>query len=353
VDERGFQTAGNNRYDAPVLIREGDVRRRDFIAGLGGAAVVGPRGAWGQQSERMRRMGFLLSQSFDNEEAKQRLDAIRDGLQKLGWSEGRNLVIEARYASGSADRLQAFAAELVKVEPDVLFASATASLAALHKATQSIPIVFAQVTDPVGAGFVKSLARPGGNITGFTQHDFSIGVKWLELLKELSAKTDRVAIIYDPQNPATAGYLSAIKDAEQQFQVRLSGHPVRDAAEIEDAIDTVAKAPNSGLVILPGPVPSIHRAKLIALANKHLLPAVYPFRYWTAAGGLAFYGIDNIELHRQAASYLDRIFKGEKPGDLPIQNATKFELVLNLKTAKLLGINPPNSLLARTDEVIE
>jgi putative ABC transport system substrate-binding protein len=200
----------------------------------------------------MRRMGFLLSQSFDNEEAKQRLDAIRDGLQKLGWSEGRNLVIEARYASGSADRLQAFAAELVKVEPDVLFASATASLAALHKATQSIPIVFAQVTDPVGAGFVKSLARPGGNITGFTQHDFSIGVKWLELLKELSAKTDRVAIIYDPQNPATAGYLSAIKDAEQQFQVRLSGHPVRDAAEIEDAIDTVAKAPNSGLVILPG-----------------------------------------------------------------------------------------------------
>ena len=329
------------------------MKRREFITLLGGATAAWPVAARAQQPERIRRIGFLLSQPFDNEEAKQRLGAMRDGLQKFGWIEGRNLVIEARYASGSADRMQAFAAELVKAEPDVLFASATSSLAALHKATQTIPIVFAQVTDPVGAGFVKSLARPGGNITGFTQHDFSIGVKWLELLKELSAKTDHVAVIYDPQNPATAGYLSAIKAAEQQFQVRLSEHPVRDTAEIEHAIGTVARAPNSGLVILPGPVPSIHRATLIALANKLLLPAVYPFRYWTVAGGLAFYGIDNIELHRQAASYLDRILRGEKPGDLPIQNATTFQLVLNLKTAKLLGINPPNSLLARTDEVIE
>ena len=278
---------------------------------------------------------------------------MQDGLQKLGWIEGHNLVIDARYASGSADRMHALAAELVKTVPDVLFASATSSLAALQKATQTIPIVFAQVTDPVGAGFVKSLARPGGNITGFTQHDFSIGVKWLELLKELSTKTNRVAVIYDPQNPATAGYLSAIKAAQQKFQVQLSEHPVRATAEIEHAIGTVARTPDSGLVILPGPVPSIHRATLIALANKLLLPAVYPFRYWTAAGGLAFYGIDNIELHRQAASYIDRIFKGEKPGDLPIQNATTFKLVLNLKTAKLLGITPPNSLLARTDEVIE
>jgi putative ABC transport system substrate-binding protein len=173
------------------------------------------------------------------------------------------------------------------------------------------------------------------------------------LLKELSARTDRVALIYDPQNPATAGYISAIKAAEKQFQVRLSEHPVRDAAEIEHAIGAIAKTPNSGLVILPGPVPSIHRATVIALAKKYLLPAVYPFRYWAVAGGLAFYGIDNIELHRQAASYLDRILKGEKPGDLPIQNATMFQLVLNMKTAKLLGIDPPNSLLARTDEVIE
>ena len=329
------------------------MRRRDFIAGLGGAAVMGPRGALGQQGERVRRIGFLLSQSSDNEEAKQRLGAIRDGLQKLGWSEGRNLVIEARYANGSAQRMQALAAELVKAEPDVLFASATASLAALHNSTQSIPIVFAQVTDPVGAGFAKTLARPGGNITGFTQHDFSIGVKWLELLKELSPKTDHVGVIYDPQNPATAGYLSVIKIAAKKFEVQLSEHPVRDPAEIEVAIVSVATTPNSGLVILPGPVPSIHRAALITLANKLLLPAVYPFRYWTVAGGLAFYGIDNIELHRQAASYLDRIFKGEKPGDLPIQNATTFQLVINLKTAKLLGINPPNSVLARTDEVIE
>jgi putative ABC transport system substrate-binding protein len=271
----------------------------------------------------------------------------------LGWTEGRNISIEVRYSNGGADRMRANATELVQLRPDVLFASATSSLAALQKTTSTIPIVFAQVTDPVGAGFVKSLARPGGNITGFTQHDFSIGIKWLELLKELSPQIEHAALIYDPQNPATAGYLSTIKAGAQPFQVQLSEYPVREAADIERAVASVADKLNSGLVILPGPAPSVRRNLVVALANKHRLPAVYPFRYWVIGGGLAFYGIDNIDLHRQAASYVDRILKGEKPGDLPIQNATKFKLVINLKTAKALGINPPNSLLARTDEVIE
>jgi len=328
------------------------MRRREFIRMLGAALAMAPATAFAQ-IDRMRVVGLLLSQFEGSQEAKDRIAAVREGLQKLGWTEGRNIRVETRYAKGSADLMRADAAELVRLGPDVLVASATASLAALQKATSTIPIVFAQVTDPVGAGFVRSLARPGGNITRFTQHDFSIGIKWLELLKELAPQTDQVALIYDPQNPATGGYRSAIKAGAQPFQVQLSEHPVRDAAEIEQAIAAIADRPNSGLVILPGPAPSVRRDLVVSLANKYRLPAVYPFRYWVSSGGLAFYGIDNIELHRQASAYVDRILKGERPGDLPIQNATKFELVINLKTAKALGINPPNSLLARTDEVIE
>jgi putative ABC transport system substrate-binding protein len=327
------------------------MRRRQLIAILG-AALAAPHGVAFAQ-DRMRRVGVLLSQFEGSDEAKDRIAAIQEGLRKFGWIEGRNIRIDTRYSDGSADRMRANAAELVQQSPDVLFASATSSLAALQKATVTIPIVFAQVTDPVGAGFVKSLARPGGNITGFTQHEFSIGIKWLELLKELAPQTSHVAIIYDPQNPATAGYRSAIKTGGSSFQVQLSEHPVRDAAEIERAIGAVAGRPNSGFVILPGPAPSVRRDLVVALANRHRLPAVYPFRYWVTSGGLASYGIDNIDLHRQAASYVDRILKGEKPSELPIQNATKFELIINLKTAKTLGINPPNALLARTDEVIE
>ena len=328
------------------------MRRREFIRLLGAALAMAPATAFAQ-IDRMRVVGLLLSQFEGNKEAKDRIAAVREGLQKLGWTEGRNIRIETRYAKGSADLMRADAAELVQLGPDVLVASATSSLAALQKATSTIPIVFAQVTDPVGAGFVRSLARPGGNITGFTQHEFSIGIKWLELLKELAPQTEHVALIYDPQNPATGGYRSAIKAGGQPFHVQLSEHPVRDAAEIEHAILAIADRPNSGLVILPGPAPSVRADLVVGLANKHRLPAVYPFRYWVTRGGLAFYGIDNIDLHRQAATYVNRILKGEKPEDLPIQNAAKFELVINLKTAKALGINPPNSLLARTDEVIE
>jgi putative ABC transport system substrate-binding protein len=295
----------------------------------------------------------LLSQSECDQEAKDRIAALRDGLQKLGWVEGRSFRFETRYAGGNSDRMRAHALNLAQLQPDVLFAAATSSLAALKQTTNTIPIVFAQVTDPVGAGFVSNLARPGGHITGFTQHEFSVGIKWIELLKELAPQTEHIALVYDPQNPATGGYRSTINAGVRPFRVQLSEHPVRNPAEIERAVVSIAARPNSGLVILPGPAPTANRNTVIALARKHGLPAVYPFRYWVAAGGLAFYGIDNIELYRQAASYVDRILKGDKPGDLPIQNATKFELIINLKTAKALGINPPNSLLARTDEVIE
>ncbi len=327
------------------------MRRRNFIGALGGIAAL-PFPAFAQ-SDRMRLMGVLFSPPEGDQEARDRIAALRDGLQKLGWTEGRNIRMETRYAGGSADLARAHAEDLAKLNPDVLFAAATANLAALRRATTTIPIVFAQVTDPVGAGFVSSLARPGGQITGFTQHEFSIGIKWVELLKELAPQTERVALIYDPQNPATDGYRSVIKAGVQPFGIQISEHPVRNAAEIERAAGLIAAKPNSGFVVLPGPTPTANRDLVVAVAHRHRLPAVYAFRYWVAAGGLAFYGIDNIELYRQAASYVDRILKGERPGDLPIQNATKFELVINLKTARALGLNPPNSLLARTDEVIE
>jgi putative ABC transport system substrate-binding protein len=329
------------------------VRRREFISLLGGAVALAPPAAAFAQSDRTRVVGLLLSQPEGDQEAKDRIAALREGLQKLGWIEGRNMRIEARYAGGSAERMRTHAAELVRLRPDLLFAAASSALGAFKAATATIPIVFAQVTDPVGAGLVPSLARPGGHITGFTQHEFSIGIKWVELLKELAPRTEHVAAIYDPQNPSNTGYLSVIAGSAQPFRVQLSEHPVRNAAEIERAIGAIAGKPNSGLVVLPGPAPSVHRELVVALAHTHRLPAVYAFRYWVKAGGLAFYGVDNIELYRQAAAYVDRILKGEKPGDLPIQHASKFELVINLKTAKALGINPSNALLARTDEVIE
>jgi putative ABC transport system substrate-binding protein len=328
------------------------MKRREFITLLGGAGAW-PLAARAEQASGTKLVGMLLSQFEGSQEARDRVAAVREALKKLGWTEGHNLRLETRYANGSVERMREEAAELVQLRPDVLIASATSALARLKAATGTIPIVFAQVTDPVGAGFVKSLARPGENITGFTQHEFSIGIKWLELLKELAPQTDHVGLIYDPQNPATSGYRSIIKSGAPPFQVRLTELPVRDGAEIERAVETIAAKANGGLVILPGPAPSVSRELVIALANKHRLPAAYPFRYWVTGGGLAFYGIDNIELHRQAARYVDRILKGEKPGDLPIQNATKFELVINLKAAQALGISPSNALLARTDEVIE
>jgi putative tryptophan/tyrosine transport system substrate-binding protein len=329
------------------------LRRRDFIALLGGAAAVWPVGAHAQQVGTAPRVGVLFGIAENDPEGRNRIDAFRPGLEKLGWMLGQNLQIESRWAGGDLERLKAHAAELVRLKPDVLVAGATVSLVALQQATRDIPIVFAQVTDPVSAGFVTSLARPGGNITGFTQHEFAIGVKWLELLKELAPRVKRVALICHADNPASAGYLTTITPAAPTFGVDLISTGVRNITEIERAIDAIAGTPDGGMIVLPGPAPSTGRDRIIALAEQHRLPAVYPFRYWVVSGGLASYGIDNIELYRLAATYVDRILKGEKAADLPVQHATKFQLVINLKTAKALDLDPPITLLARTDEVIE
>jgi len=329
------------------------VKRREFITLLAGATAALPLGARAQHLGTMPRVGVLFGIAEKDPEGRNRIDAFRHGLEKLGWMAGQNVQIESRWAGGDLDRLKAQAAELVRLKPDVLVAGATVSLVALQEATRDIPIVFAQVTDPVGAGFVRSLARPGGNITGFTQHEFAIGVKWLELLKELAPRVKRVAVIYHTDNPASAGYLTTITPAAPTFGVELTTTGVRNIAEIERAIDTIAGTSDGGIIVLPGPAPSTGRNRIIALSEQHRLPAVYPFRYWVVSGGLASYGIDNIELYRLAATYVDRILKGEKPADLPVQHATKFQLVINLKTAKALGLDPPITLLARTDEVIE
>ena len=329
------------------------MRRRDFITLLGIAALARPLKARAQQGGGMRRIGVLFGLTESDPETRDRMEALREGLEKLGWTPGRNIEMDYRFGGGDGERLRAHAAELVRRKPDVLMASASTALAALRQATHDIPIVFAQVTDPVGGGIVASLARPGGNITGFTQHEYSLGVKWLELLKELAPRVKRVAVIYDADNPAAAGYLATITSSAATFQVQLTSFAVRDTAEIERAITATATDADGGVIVLPGSAPSARRDRIIARAAQHRLPAVFAFRYWVVSGGLASYGIDNIDLYRRAASYIDRILKGEKAAELPVQHATKFHLAINLKTAKALGLDPPITLLARTDEVIE
>jgi ABC-type uncharacterized transport system substrate-binding protein len=329
-----------------------NVQRREFITLLGGAATW-PLAARAQQPEGRRRIGVLMNLAERDPEGQARTGALREGLAKLGWTEGRELQIEYRWFAGDPDRARAYAAELVKLKPEVIFAGATPSVAVLQRETRSVPIVFAQVADPVGAGFVASLARPGGNITGFASFEYAIAAKWLELLNQIAPQVTRVAVIYDLTNPETKEYLPVIEAAARSFGVQVSISVVRNAAEIERAIEEFTRGPNGGLIPLPTPLMAVHRDLIISLAARHRLPNVYAWRYYAMAGGLASYGIDNIELYRRAASYVDRILKGEKPGDLPVQQATKFELVINLKTAKALGLDPPISLLARTDEVIE
>jgi putative tryptophan/tyrosine transport system substrate-binding protein len=327
------------------------IGRRELIGLLGGA-VAWPLGARGQQPA-MRHVGVLMNLAESDAEGQARIGALREGLAKLGWTEERELQIEYRWFAGDPDRARTYAAELVKLKPEVIFAGATPSVAVLQRETRSVPIVFAQVADPVGAGFVASLARPGGNITGFASFEYAIAAKWLELLKQIAPQVTRVAVIYDLTNPETKEYLPVIEAAARSFGVQVSISVVRNAAEIERAIEEFTREPNGGLIPLPTPLMAVHRDLIISLAARHRLPNVYAWRYYPMAGGLASYGIDNIELYRRAASYVDRILKGEKPGDLPVQQATKFELVINLKTANTLGLDPPISLLARTDEVIE
>jgi putative ABC transport system substrate-binding protein len=327
------------------------VNRRSFITLLGGAAAW-PLKARAQQGERMRRIGVLMGSTESDPVNQARLAAFLDGLQQLGWTDGRNVRIEIRWPAGSADRFRTYATELVGLAPDVILASASASVAALQQASRSAPIVFANVIDPVGAGFVASLAQPGGNATGFTAFEYGISGKWLELLKEIAPHMTRAAVLRDPALAAGIGQFAAIQSASSSG-VELSAIDTRDVGEIERALVAFARKPNGGLVVTASPSALIHRDQIIALATRLRLPNVYPFRYYPSNGGLASYGPDSIDNFRRAASYVDRVLKGEKPADLPVQAPTKYELVINLKTARALGLEVPPMLLARADEVIE
>jgi putative ABC transport system substrate-binding protein len=326
--------------------------RRQFIFALGGAAVAWPLAARGQ-GDRVRRVGVLTATAERDPEIQLRMGAFREGLQKLGWAEGRNLHIDYRWGEGSIERTRTYAAELVALKPDVIFAAPAAAAVALHRETRTIPVVFAQVPDPVGLGMVESLSRPGSNITGFALFEYAIGLKWLELLKQIAPHVSRVAILYDPEQPTSPGYITTIEAAAPSFRVQVLPHPVRDAEGIERAVETLVAEPNGGLILPPGALVVAHRDLIISLAARHQLASIFAFRYFVAGGGLASYGVDTLDLYRRAAGYVDRVLKGETPANLPVQFADKFELVINLKTAKALGLDVPVSLLARTDEVIE
>jgi putative ABC transport system substrate-binding protein len=325
------------------------MRRREFITLAGGLAVW-PLAARAQQSEQMRRIGVLIPLAKDDPEAQARIAAFVQGLQKLGWTEGRNLQIEYRWDTGD---LQKAATELVALSPDVIFTNFTPALAALQQATRSVPIVFAQVGDPLSGGFVASLAKPGGNITGFTNFDYGMGAKWVELLKEIAPYVTHVGVIRDPTVTASTGQLGAIQTAARSFGLEVSPLGGREARDLEQTVTEFAGGSNRGLIAVGSPLIANNRDLIISLAARHRLPAVYPFRFFVTAGGLISYGPDSVDPSRQAAGYVDRILKGEKPADLPVQSATKFELVINLKTAKALGLTVPPSLLSRADEIIE
>jgi putative tryptophan/tyrosine transport system substrate-binding protein len=329
-----------------------DMRRREFITFLGGAAAAWPLAARAQQGERMRRIGVLAYWAADDAEGRARLAAFMQALQQLGWSDGRYLRIDTRWAT--ADDIRRHAAELVALAPDVLVAATgTPTVAALLQATRSVPIVFVTVIDPVGAGFVASLAQPGGNATGFTIYEYSMSGKWLELLKEIAPRVRRAAVLRDPAVASGTGQFGAIQIVAPSLGVELSPADLRDAGEIERAVTTFAGRPNGGLIVTGAALAIVHRELIIALAARHKLPAVFPARFYANGGGLISYGPDLVDQYRQAAGYVDRILKGEKPADLPVQAPTKYELVINLKTSKALGLEIPPTVLARADEVIE
>jgi putative ABC transport system substrate-binding protein len=329
------------------------VKRRELLTLFGGAAAAWPLTARAQQRARVRHIGVLMNLAADDRESQARNAALLQGLQQLGWTDGRNVRIDYRWAAGDADRFRRYAAELVALAPDIILAATSPAVVALQPFSRTLPVVFVSVIDPVGAGFVASLARPGGNVTGFTLFEYGIAGKWLELLKEIAPRVTRVAVLRDPAIGAGIGQLGAIQAVAPSFGVELSPIDVRDPDEIERAVVAFARGPNGGMIVTGSPSQGVHRELIISLAARHQLPAVHPFRYMAAGGGLIAYGPDQVDQYRRATSYLDRILKGEKPADLPVQAPTKYELVLNLKAAKALGLEVPPALLARADEVIE
>jgi putative tryptophan/tyrosine transport system substrate-binding protein len=329
------------------------MRRREFITLLGGAAASWPLYARAQQPERMRHIGVLTNLSTGDPEDQTRNAAFLQGLQQLGWTVGRSVRIDYRWGAGDTGRNRRNAAELVALAPDVILATGTPALEPLLQATHTVPIVFVQVVDPVGAGMVASLARPGGNATGFTTMDYGISGKWLELLKEIAPNVTRAAVMRDASSSSGIGEFGAIRSAAPALSVEVIPVNVRDAGEIERAVDAFAREPKGGLIVTESGPSFIHRELIITLAARYRLPAVYAFRVFVTSGGLISYGPDSIDPYRHAAGYVDRILKGEKPSDLPVQAPTKFELVINLKTAKALGLTVPPTLLSRANEVIE
>jgi putative tryptophan/tyrosine transport system substrate-binding protein len=330
------------------------MRRRDFITLLGGTAAAWPLAARAQQPERVRRIGVLTPFAENDREAQTWFEAFVQGMQAVGWADGRNIRIDVRWAGGEVDRLQRFAKELVGLQPDVVFAMTTPSVNAVMRETRTIPIVFTQVADPVAQGLVESLVRPGGSITGFTVFEPEIGGKWVQVLKEIAPATARAAVIF---NPDTAPYyklnMSSIEAAASSFAMKAFEARVHNRGDIEAAISALAREPAGGVIAMPDAFGGVHRDLIIALAARYRLPAVYAFRFFAAAGGLISYGVDLSDMQWRAAIYVDRILKGAKPADLPVQLPTKFELIINLKTANALGLEIPPMLLARADEVIE
>ena len=326
------------------------MRRRDFIAGLGGIVALP---LLGQAQERMRRVGVLTNLRPDDAEIQSRLAVFTKELERLGWAIGRNLEIDYRWSAGDSDRLRSDAEELVALGPDVTLATSGVSILPLQRASRTVPIVFAQTIDPVGLGVVDSLSRPGGNITGFTQFEYGITSKWLELLKQIAPGITRAAVLRDAFDPAGIGQWAAMQSIAPAFALELSVINVRDPDAIESGIAKLASSSNAGLLVTASAPANIHRALILERASRHRLPAIYPYRYFVTAGGLACYGPDTIDQYRRAAGYVDRILKGEKPAAMPVQAPTRFDLVINLKTSRALGLSLSPELLARANEVIE
>jgi putative tryptophan/tyrosine transport system substrate-binding protein len=329
------------------------MQRREFITLLGGAVAAWPFTARAQQGERVRRVGILLPAAADDPAWQARVGAFQQGLGQLGWNIGRNLQIDTRWATTNAAEIRRHAAELAALAPDAILAGGTSTLGPLLQATRTVPIVFTLVFDPVGTGYVDSLARPGGNATGFMLYEYSFSGKWLELLKEIAPGVTRMAVLRDATQGFAISEFAVIQAAASSLRVEVNPVDMRDAGEIERAVAAFARAPNGGLILTGSAAGVRYRDLIVTLAAKHKLPAIYFERFFAAAGGLVSYGPDNVDAFRRAAGYVDRILKSEKPADLPVQASTKFELVINLKTAKALGLTVPPAVLARADEVIE